>query len=93
MLSEISFGKFGMIKRGAISELPTHEVVNMPPYIGDQDLWKNDQALRELSLVQGGKCHIDHLAKVGSLAGLDETFEKAKHANKNSPELQAFDRN
>ena len=68
MLFKISFGEFEMIKRGAISELPTHEVVNMPPYIGDQDLWKNDQALRELSLVQGGKCHVNHLAKVGSLA-------------------------
>lgn len=93
VLFKICFGNNTMNKRGAISELPTHEVVNMPPYIGDQDLWKNDQALREWSLAQGGESHTDHLAKVGSLAGLDETFEKAKQANKNSPELQAFDRN
>ena len=30
-----------------IKQLPTHEVENMPPYIGNQDLWKNDKNLRE----------------------------------------------
>ena len=26
-----------------IKQLPTHEVENMPPYMGNQDLWKNDK--------------------------------------------------
>ena len=30
------------------SRLPTHDVINMPPYIGDQDLWLDDSVLREV---------------------------------------------
>ena len=30
-----------------IKKLPTHEVENMPPYIGNQDLWKGDKNLRD----------------------------------------------
>ena len=30
-----------------IKQLPTHEVENMPPYIGNQDLWKGDKNLRD----------------------------------------------
>lgn len=28
-----------------IAALPTHEVTNMPPHLGDQDLWRDDAAL------------------------------------------------
>ena len=36
-----------MIPARPLANLPTHDVENMPPYIGDQDLWSNDQALLE----------------------------------------------
>ena len=35
-----------MTPRSPIASLPTHDVYNMPPHIGDQDLWTGDRALR-----------------------------------------------
>jgi len=35
-----------MKPRDPIADLPTHEVINMPPYIGDQNLWADDRAMR-----------------------------------------------
>ncbi len=81
-----------MTPRDPIAQLPTHEVINMPPHMGDQDLWQDDRALRHWTNVEGGAGHIDHLAHVGRLTGLDETFEKAGQANRHGPELRAFDR-
>jgi putative acyl-CoA dehydrogenase len=75
-----------------MAQLPTHEVINMPPHLGDQDLWADDRALHQWTARLGGEAHKDHLAGVGRSAGLDETFEKANQANRHGPELQAFDR-
>ena len=58
----------------------------------DQDLWADDHALRHWTTSQGGAIHTDHLAHVGRVTGLDETFEKANQANRYVPELRAFDR-
>ena len=82
-----------MPPRDPIAQLPTHEVTNMPPHMGDQDLWADDQVLRDWTAVHGAAHHSDHLARVGRLTGLDETFEKANQANRFGPELRAFDRN
>ena len=81
-----------MTPRDPITHLPTHEVFNMPPHMGDQDLWGDDRALRHWTLQQGGAGHTDHLADVGRLTGLDNTFELANQANRHGPELQAYDR-
>ena len=81
-----------MKPRDPIAILPTHEVTNMPPHMGDQDLWAGDLALREWTDLHGGAVHGEHLARVGRAAGLDETFEKANQANRFGPELRAFDR-
>ncbi len=81
-----------MPPRNPIDQLPTHDVINMPPHMGDQDLWKNDLPLRDWTTAQGGGRHAEHLARVGQLTGLDETFEKANQANRFAPELRAFDR-
>ncbi len=75
-----------------LADLPTHTVINMPPYIGDQDLWLDDTALQEWADVQGAGWACDHLAAVGQQAGRDETFEKANQANRSGPELKAYDR-
>lgn len=81
-----------MQPRDPIAQLPTHEVTNMPPHMGDQDLWAGDKALRHWVGVQGGGVHADHLSRIGQAAGRDETFEKAHQANRHGPELRAFDR-
>ena len=81
-----------MTPRDPISHLPTHQVINMPPHMGDQGLWGNDRALRHWASNMGGAGHAGHFAHVGHLTGLDETFEKANQANRHGPELRAFDR-
>ena len=81
-----------MTPRDPISHLPTHQVINMPPHMGDQDLWGDDRALRHWASHTGGAAHAGHFAHVGHLTGLDETFEKANQANRHGPELRAFDR-
>ena len=81
-----------MTPRDPIAHLPTHEVINMPPHMGDQDLWGNDRALKHWASHMGGAGHAGHFAHVGHLTGLDETFEKANQANRHGPELCAFDR-
>ena len=81
-----------MKPRDPIALLPTHEVVNMPPHLGDQDLWGDDEPLRAWTAGLGGDGHAEHLARVGRSAGRDETFEKANQANRHGPELRAFDR-
>ena len=75
-----------------LAALPTHEVVNMPPHLGDQDLWRDDAALREGVEREGGGWARDKLAAFGRVAGAAETFEKADLANRHLPELESFDR-
>ena len=64
----------------------------MPPYLGDQDLWRQDTALRDWVQRFGGGWAAGALARAGREAGAAETFEKADAANRNPPELKAFDR-
>ncbi|MEM7439111.1 MAG: acyl-CoA dehydrogenase family protein [Pseudomonadota bacterium] len=81
-----------MQPREPLSQLPTHEVTNMPPHMRDQDLWQGDRALRHWMGIMGGGLHADHMAQAGKAAGQDDTFEKAHQANRHGPELRAFDR-
>ena len=79
-----------MSLRDPIARLPTHEVTNMPPHMGNQNLWQDDNALQHWTHAEGGAFHAEHLAHVGQLTGLEETFDKANQANRNGPELRAF---
>ena len=81
-----------MIPLKPVTDLPTHEVVNMPPPMGDQDLWAGDVALREAVAREGAGPAADRLAAFGRLMGQDAIFEKAEQANRHTPELRAFDR-
>ena len=81
-----------MTPRSPIAELHTHDVTNMPPHIGDQDLWHDDTVLKECVEREGGGWTSDHLAKLGKAVGAAEVFEKADAANRHPPELKAFDR-
>jgi len=81
-----------MIPAKPLANLPTHDVTNMPPHLGDQDLWRSDPALREGIAREGAGWAEEHLAALGKAAGAAETFEKAEQANRHPPELRAFDR-
>ena len=81
-----------MIPLRPLAALPTHEVTNMPPHLGDQDLWRDDAVLREGVEREGGAWARDRLAGFGRAAGAAETFEKAELANRHAPELKPFDR-
>ena len=74
-----------------IKQLPTHEVENMPPYMGNQDLWKNDKNLRDAVNREGAGWAEKKLSAFGHLMGSTEMFDHAEKANKNPPELKAFD--
>ncbi|MBL6599629.1 MAG: acyl-CoA dehydrogenase family protein [Alphaproteobacteria bacterium] len=75
-----------------LASLPTHEVTNMPPYIGDQDLWADDVALREGVAREGAGWAVEHLADFGSSTGTTENFDKGEQANRHHPELRPYDR-
>ena len=81
-----------MIPRKPLASLPTHKVANMPPHLGDQDLWQSDPALQEGIARDGAGWAESTLAEFGKVAGAVETFEKAELANRYPPELKAFDR-
>ena len=81
-----------MIPRKPLASLPTHEVTNMPPHLGDQDLWLSDAALQEGIVRDGASWAESTLAGFGKIAGAAETFERADLANRYPPELKAFDR-
>jgi putative acyl-CoA dehydrogenase len=72
--------------------LPTHDVDNMPPYLEDQNLWLSDTSLREAVKREGADWAENSLNKLGSLMGRTTMFDHAEKANKNVPELKAFDR-
>ena len=73
-------------------DLPTHEVLNMPAHLGDQDLWMSDPALRDGVAREGGSWAEEKLAKLGKTFGSEEVFEKADQANRNPPQMKPFDR-
>ena len=73
-------------------DLPTHEVLNMPPHLGDQDLWMSDPALRDGVAREGGSWAEEKLAKLGTTFGSAEVLEKADQANRNPPQMKPFDR-
>ena len=81
-----------MIPLKPLATLPTHEVTNMPPHLGDQDLWASDMAFREAVAREGGGEAADRLAAFGKVAGSAEIFDKADQANRHTPELKAYDR-
>ncbi len=82
-----------MSVRSPIFSLPTHEVTNMPPPIGDQDLYKNDLALKEGVARNGADWASQLLLDFGKKVGSEVTVELANQANQNPPKLRSFDGN
>lgn len=78
--------------RNPVAILPTHEVTNTPPHMGDQDLWSSDLTLREGIAREGAGWATPQLAGFGKQAGREEVMEQADQANRFAPELKPFDR-
>jgi len=81
-----------MTIRNPLAVLPTHEVINTPPHMGDQDLWSSDLPLREAIQREGADWAAPKLADLGKKAGRAEVLEQADQANRYSPEVKPFDR-
>ena len=71
------------------AQLSTHEVINQPPARGDSDLWADDGVLRHYATLFGARP--DEAAAHGLLMGGEEMREAGRAANRNPPELRAFD--
>ncbi len=79
--------------RAPLATLPTHDVFNMPPPMGDQDFWTGDMALRQWTTAMGADWATDKLSAAGASFGRDEVTGWSEQANRHGPELRAFDRN
>ena len=75
-----------------LTSLPTHEVQNMPPYLGDQDLYSYDLPLQEGLRREGAGWSEDQTSRFGKLAGQEETLDWANQANRFDPQVEPFDR-
>jgi putative acyl-CoA dehydrogenase len=71
------------------ADLGTHEVQNQPPGRGHRDLWTEDTPLREYASRVGGQSSV--LAPYGRTLGRTSMVAAARDANRNPPELRAFD--
>ena len=69
----------------------THSVDNQPPELLPLNLFDSDPVLQRHLAAQGGSWGKDHLSRYGALAG-GELAEQSALANRNRPELHAFDR-
>ena len=78
--------------RAPLAALPTHDVFNMPPPIGDQDFWAGDAALRQWTSAMGADWAADRLLEAGAAFGREEVLHWSEQANRHGPELRAFDR-
>ncbi|QDH70490.1 acyl-CoA dehydrogenase family protein [Marilutibacter alkalisoli] len=70
---------------------PTHEVGNQPPEFAPRDLWRDDIALRESLLREGGEEWQPQVAAYGRLAG-DTLYALGFDAHRDRPRLRTHDR-
>lgn len=74
------------------TKLETHEVTNQPPPFEDVNIFTSDVALSEAVAREGGGAHVERLSKFGARCGSAEVLDWAQQANRNLPQLKAFDR-
>ncbi|MEE8444494.1 MAG: acyl-CoA dehydrogenase family protein, partial [Alphaproteobacteria bacterium] len=72
--------------------LPTHEVTNQPPPIGDRNLFDDDPVLAAGLEREGAGWAKKDVRAFGALAGSEHVMELADLANRFPPELRSFDR-
>jgi len=74
------------------TRLQTHEVINQPPVLENINLYNFDAALNEAVNREGGGWAAASLHALGERVGSAEVQEWAEQANRNPPQLRAFDR-
>ncbi len=75
-----------------IVELATHTVTNQPPPLEGVNLFEADPGLREALVREGAGWAESAVRAMGAAAGSAEVIAKGVAANRNPPELHAFDR-
>ncbi len=73
-----------------LTRLETHEVFNQPPPFEGLNLFTGDRALAVAKA--GGAAHEARLAALGARAGSAEVIDWGYDANRQTPELDTFDR-
>ncbi|MEH6409041.1 MAG: acyl-CoA dehydrogenase family protein [Hyphomonas sp.] len=81
-----------MSDRAPRSDLSTHVVSNQVDPFEDVNLFDTDRALIGAVTANGGASHLDELSEFGARCGSAEVQVLARQANRNAPELRAFDR-
>jgi putative acyl-CoA dehydrogenase len=74
------------------THLETHDVFNQPPPFEDVNLFTSHVALQEAVARGGAGEHRERLSAFGARCGSAEVGEWAMQANRNPPQLRAFDR-
>jgi putative acyl-CoA dehydrogenase len=72
--------------------LETHAVENQPPPFAGRNLYLTDLALREAVQREAGDWLHERASALGALAGSEDVLALGEAANRNKPELVAFDR-
>lgn len=81
-----------MPRHAPTETLATHEVTNQPPDYAPRNLFATDTALRAAALREGGDWMAARLEAAGAECGSERVMEWGEQANRNPPELAAFDR-
>lgn len=80
-----------MASRDPLTGLPTHDVSNQPPSLGDYQAFDTDRVLTEAVGREGEPWVRDYLRELGAWAGSEQAMEQGFLANRQPPELVAFD--
>ncbi len=75
-----------------ITQLPTHDVANSVPALEGDNLFTDDQVLREALGREGAAWYADRLTSFGAVLGSAEVRQAGRDANRHTPELKTFDR-
>ena len=80
-----------MASRDPLSGLPTHDVSNQPPPLGSYQAFDTDRVLADAVGREGEPWVRDYLRELGAWAGSEQAMEQGFLANRQPPELVAFD--
>jgi putative acyl-CoA dehydrogenase len=75
-----------------IRNFETHDVINQPPPLPEQNLFDSDPILSQLLEREGAGWALTKVRKLGALLGSEEVTELGRVANRFPPELRIFDR-